>query len=166
MPFASRDDLLARCNARRLAQLAVPADREMVSDEALRLAIDNGNLSVYTVAEQTSLALALDAIDKALQDADALLISYGIANTVQTTLLARLCSTVALYYLQGAERMTEDVKHAYEGAIATLKAHARGELSLVPAAPDAPALVTDVVSITSNPSRYIPNGAGVDWDEW
>lgn len=164
MPFASRDDLLARANARRLAQLAVPADREMVSDEALRLAIDNGNLSVYTVAEQTSLALALDAIDKALQDADALLLTYGIPATVQTTLLARLCSTVALYYLQGAERMTEDVKHAYEGAIATLKAHAKGELNLIPPGPNTPALATDVVSIASNPSRYGPTGATTeDW---
>ena len=160
MPFASRADLLARSNARRLAQLAVPADCAMVPDDALRAAVAGGNLTGYSADDQASLTLALDAIDKALADADALIESYGIPADVHTTLLARLASTIALYYLQGAERMTEDVRNGYTDAIATLKAHARGELALVPVpeVPD-PAAEPTGAEISSNPSRY---GRAVD----
>lgn len=154
MAFASRSDLLARSNARRLAQLAVPADVDMVPDEALRAAIAGSDLSAFTQAEQAALALALEAIDKALADADALLLSYGIPATVQTSLLARLASTVALYYLQGAERMTEDVRKAYDGVIDTLKAHSRGDLDLIPAAPTEPVPSNDAAIIESRPQRY------------
>ena len=158
MAFASRSDLLARSNARRLAQLAVPADMDMVPDEALRAAIAGSDLSVFSQAEQAALALALEAIDKALADADALILSYGIPDTVQTTLLARLASTVALYYLQGAERMTDDVRKAYDGVIDTLKAHSRGDLDLVPAAPTDPAPSDDLAVIESQPRRYRSSG--------
>lgn len=154
MAFATRADLLARSNARRLAQLAVPADMDMPPDDALRVAVAGGDLSVFTVAEQAALAAALDTIDRALGDAEALILSYGIPVTVQTTLLARLASTVALYYLQGAERMTDDVRKAYEAVINTLKAHARGELDLIPAVPTDPVISDDLVTIDSAPSRY------------
>lgn len=154
MGFASRSDLLARSSAMRLAQLAVPTDMNMVPDEALRVAISGGDLSQYSQEEQEALALALDAIDKALNDADALILSYGIPATVQTTLLSRLASTVALYYLQGAERMTDDLKHAYEGAIATLKSHSRGEVNLIPPAETDPVLSDDLAIISSSPRRY------------
>lgn len=154
MAFATRLDLLSRSNARRLAQLAVPADMDMPPDDALRVAVAGGDLSAFTVAEQASLAAALDTIDDALGDAEALILSYGIPATVQTTLLARLASTVALYYLQGAERMTDDVRKAYEAVIDTLKAHARGDLDLAPASPDDPVLSDDLVMIDSAPSRY------------
>ncbi len=154
MAFATRADLLARSNARRLAQLAVPADMDMPPDDALRVAVAGGDLSSFTVAEQAALAAALDTIDRALGDAEALILSYGIPATVQTTLLARLASTVALYYLQGAERMTDDVRQAYEAVIATLKAHARGDLDLIPTVPTDPVLSDDLVTIESAPSRY------------
>lgn len=164
MPFASRADLLARSNARRLANLAVPADVAMVPDEALRVAIAGGDLTGYTAAEQAALALALDAIDKVLADADALLLSYGLPAGAQTTLLARLASTVALYYLQGAERMTDDVRKAYDGAIDTLKAHARGDLNLVPAAPTDPVPSSDLAIVESQPRRYASSApTGGDW---
>lgn len=154
MSFASRADLLARSSALRLAQLAVPTDVEMVPDEALRLAITDGPWRSYPAAVQEGITLALQAIDAALQDADALIQSYGIAATVHSTLLARLASTIALYYLQGAERMTDDVRRAYEGAVSTLKAHARGEVSLVPATLAEPASSDDAVTIISAPRRY------------
>ncbi len=160
MAFASRSDLLARSNARRLAQLAVPADVDMVPDEALRAAIAGSNLGGFTPAEQAALALAMVAIDEALADADALLLSYGIPATVQTSLLARLASTVALYYLQGAERMTDDVRKAYDGVIDTLKAHSRGDLDLIPAAPTDPVPSDDAAIIGSRPSRY-----GTSWTD-
>lgn len=158
MAFASRSDLLARSNARRLAQLAVPADVDMVPDDALRAAIAGSGLGAFSPAEQAALVLALEAIDDALSDADALILSYGIPATVQTTLLARLASTVALYYLQGAERMTDDVRKAYEGVRETLKAHSRGDLDLIPAAPVDPAPSGDLVFIESQPRRYRSGG--------
>lgn len=161
MAFATRSDLLARSNARRLAQLVVPADMDMVPDDALRIAIAGGDLGAFSLAVQEALALALMAIDKALDDADALLLSYGIPATVQTTLLARLASTVALYYLQGAERMTDDVRKAYESVIDTLKAHSRGELGLVPSAPTDPVPSDDLAMIESAPRRFRSSG----WNE-
>lgn len=154
MTFATRADLLARSNARRLAQLAVPADMSMVPDEALRVAIAGGDLNTYTPADQVALAAALGAIDDALGDADALILSYGIPATVQTTLLARLASTIALYYLQGAERMTKEVQQAYDAAVAMLNKHASGQLNLIPAAPTDPVPSSDLVFIESRPSRY------------
>lgn len=164
MGFASRADLLSRSNARRLAQLAVPADVAMPPDDALRTAIAGGDLSAYTHQDQDALALALDAIDKALADSDALILSYGIPATVQTTLLARLASTVALYYLQGAERMTEDVRKAYDGVIDTLDAHAKGRLSLVPADPTEPIPSDDLSIIESNPRRFGSCAPADDWE--
>ena len=162
MAFATRADLLARSNARRLAQLAVPADMEMVPDDALRVAVAAGDLTAYTPSEQLALAAALDAIDKALGDADALILSYGIPATVQTTLIARLTSTIALYYLQGAERMTKEVQQAYDADIAMLNKHAAGQLNLIPAAPTDPLPSSDMAIIESRPSRY---GAGDADDE-
>lgn len=162
MSFATRSDLLARCNARRLAQLAVPADLPMPPDDALRKAIATGDLSGYSVEDQATIALALDAIDKALADADALLLSYGIPDTVQTTLIARLSSTVAIYYLQGAERMNEDVSKAYEGAVDTLKAHSRGTLNLIPPQPTDPVPLDDAVLMSSSPRRYGDSGGPTD----
>lgn len=155
MPFATAADLLKRANAKRLAQLAVPNDREMIDDEALRLAINNEDLSGYREEDQTTIALALDAIGNALADADALILSYSIPETVQTTLLARLACTIALYYLQGVERMTDPVQKAYDGAVDTLKSHAKGTLSLIPFTP--PTTPTDSwagAEISSGTSRY------------
>lgn len=154
MPFATRADLLARSNARRLAQLAVPADMAMPPDEALRVAVAGGDLGIYDDVEQVALAAALAAIDNALADADASILSYGIPDTVQTTLLARLASTIALYYLQGAERMTKEVQQAYDAAVAMLNKHAAGQLSLIPPAPTDPAPSSDLVTIESRPGRY------------
>lgn len=154
MTFATRLDLLGRSNARRLAQLAVPADLPMPPEEALRVAIAGGDLTGYTAADQASLAAALTAIDDALADADALILSYGIPATVQTTLLARLGSTIALYNLQSAEGMPKDVADAYAAALGTLKAHARGELNLAPSVPTDPVPSSDLVIIESRPGRY------------
>jgi phage gp36-like protein len=167
MPFATRADLLARSNARRLMQLAVPADVAMPPDESLRVAIDGGALTGYTPDEQAALTLALDAIDKALGDADALLLSYGLPDTLQTTLVARLSSTVALYYLQGAERMTDDVEKAYKGVLDVLNNHATGKLSLIPPEPPLPTdpvISDDLVQFESSARRYGGTSAVIeDW---
>lgn len=154
MAFATRADLLARSNARRIAQLAVPADMDMVPDNALRVAIAGGDLSGFTDVERAALALALDAIDKSLSDADDLLLSYGLPATAQNNLLARLASTVALFYLQGAEQMTKEVADAYDSTVSILKSHARGELDLVPTTPVGPTISDDAIVIESQRRRY------------
>jgi phage gp36-like protein len=134
--FATRADLLTRINARRLAQLAVPADHEMPDDEqALRAAIEAGDPAAAPGFEET-LRAALATLDKALSDASALLISYGIPAEIRTQLLVRLCCTVAIYYLYDAERMTDDVRRAYEAVLKLLDRWRAGELpGLVPSEP-------------------------------
>jgi phage gp36-like protein len=168
MTFATRSDLLARSNARRLAQLAVPADVDMPPESALRIAIAGGDLTALTANEMASLNLALQTIDQALADASALIVSHGIPDTASSPLIARLCSTIALYYLQGAERMTVDEAKAYEGAIATLKSHARGEINLLAAVPDATPLPEDQILIISAPHRYghRRHDRVDDWDDF
>ena len=153
MPFATRADLLARSNAKRLFNLAVPADMEMPADELMRAALVGGVTSM-TEDEDYIVVLALDAIDKALADADALIVSYGVPSAAQNSLLARIASTIALYYLQGAERMTDEIRKAYEGCVDTLKSHAQGKIDLIP-----DFLVDDPASsagamIDSGPARY------------
>ncbi len=155
MGFASRSDLLARCNARRLAQLAVPADVAMLPDHALRAAIEGGVLTAYTADEQAVIAQALHAIDTALADADELVVSFGIPAAVRTPLLARLASTVALFYLQGGERMTEQVQKEYDAAVETFRQHSRGTLNLIPPLPTDPVLVDGGSEILSSPARYV-----------
>jgi phage gp36-like protein len=161
--FASLADLLARSNARRLFQLAVPADRRMPTDDAMRAAMGGGDLTIYGIEVAETLGLALAAMRGALADAQALMVGYGVPLTASGPLVARLCSTVALYYLQGAERMTDDVRRAYESAMGTLKDYARGEVELMPPAPGA-APVDDEILIESGPGRYglaLPMGS--DW---
>lgn len=161
--FATRADLLRNSNARRLAQLAIPADRGMVDDAALRIAIQGGALTAYSADEQVSIALALTAIDNVLADADALMLSYGIPATVQTTLLARLASTIAMYYLQGSERANDIVQKAYDGVIKMLDAHAKGTISLIPAVVTAPPEPVGMgAEIVSSTTRY--SGGSYNWD--
>lgn len=152
--FATRADLLARVNAMRLAQLAIPADHDFPrSEQALRVAIEGGDLGSTPPEEQAALALALDAIDKALADASALLVSYGIPEQVRTTLLARLCATVAHYYLQGAERMTKDVEDAYSAVLKLLDRYVKGQLpGLIPE--ESGETLNGLPVIVSGPPRY------------
>jgi phage gp36-like protein len=151
--FATRADLLARSNAMRLAQLAVPADHEFpCSGKALRELIEGADIATFPAEEQAALVSALDAIDKALSDADELLISYGIPPEIQTKILARLASTVALYYLQGSENMTETVEKAYREVLRLLDRYQAGELpGLIPLDPDQPG---GAAIIESAPRRY------------
>lgn len=80
-----------------LHSLLYPADKEM---PAITLrAATTAKICRVPEVDQKTIILALDTIDKCLSDADALLISYGIPADVQSSLLARLSSTVAVYYL-------------------------------------------------------------------
>lgn len=154
MPFASRTDLVARANIRRIAQLAAPADMDMVPVDMLRIAIDGGDLSGYPSEDQNAITIALDTIDKCLSDADALLMTYDIPETAQSTLLARLASTVALYYLQQGEQMTDAVQAAYDGVIDLLDKHAKGQIDLTPVAEDGTDDREGLVVLDSRKPRY------------
>lgn len=151
--FASRSDLLARSNAERIAQLAVPADKEMPAI-TLRAAINGEDLSGYPEVDQETITLALDTIDKCLSDADALLISYGIPADVQSSLLARLSSTVAVYYLYQGERVPDAVQQAYDDVIDQLTKFSKGLVDLLP--PDSGSNDPDGVGaiIESAPPRF------------
>lgn len=159
--FATRDDLLARCNVRRLFQLAVPTDRAVPVDAALRIAMAGGDLSGYGTEAVETLGLSLDVIDRALADADEMVAARGIPTDYASPLLARLSSTIALYYLQGAERMTDGVRKGYEDAVETLKAHSRGDISLVPDAVDGSVEDDVVIERGSYRPRSLPGGE--DW---
>ena len=136
----------------------------MPTEEHFRTAMSGALPAGLDAGELESLMLAMDAIDKALADADELVLSYGIPDTVHTSLLARITSTIALYYLQGSERQNEDVSKAYDGVIDTLKAHASGKLSLIPI------VVSDNepqgmgAEITSGSQRYGAHSGGFNWD--
>lgn len=160
--FATRQDLLGRSNARRLAQLAVPADVAMVPLDAVRVALTGGSLSGFDAETQASLALAMHAIDNALGDADALLTSYSVPATATSPVLTRMACTVAMYYLQGAERLEKSDAQAYDGVIRLLNQHQRGEIDLVPAATGGTTTTTDDVAfIESSPGRYGVSRAGM-----
>lgn len=165
MSFATRSDLLARGSANRIAQLAVPTDMQMVRIVTdVRAVLEGAAVADFPADQQAALAAALVAVDGALADADALIISYGIPDTASTLLLTRLACTIALYNLQSGERMTEQLQRQYDAVIAMLKSHARGEINLIPPDPAAPAVVEDLAVIESNPRRYGGTVAGAgDW---
>ncbi|WP_180131891.1 phage protein Gp36 family protein [Rhodoferax sp. BLA1] len=166
MGYATRADLLARTNARRLAQLAVPADVAMVPLEVMRAALDGSATGTLDTATAQAVALALQAVDKALGDADALMQSYGVPATATGTMLTRIACTLAMYYLQGAERLEKDEISAYDGVISLLKQYRRGEIDLTPGVPADPAEPEgDLVSMESAPARYGSSGESYGWSE-
>jgi phage gp36-like protein len=152
--FADAATLLQHTNATRLLQLAVPADRAMVDESALRAAIAGDDLSGYSAADQATLVLVQGAIHEALADASGLIVNYGIPEDFSSGVVARLATTIALYYLQRLGGDSEAATRAYEGAIATLKSHSKGELNLVPVVADPPQVLTDGIEIVSGQSRY------------
>lgn len=161
--YASRSDLLRNSNARRLMQLAVPTDRKVPLDDALlRIAIEGGDLSAVSSEDQETLALSLDAIDTALIDANALIVSYKVPEDATASILKRLACNIALYFLQGTERQVETVTKNYEAAVRLLEMHSKGVMSLVPDTSVPPEPVGLGAEIGSNPSRF---GSSCDYAE-
>lgn len=154
MSFATRADLLARGSANRIAQLAVPTDMDMAPRDAVRAVLDGADVASFPADQQPALAGALAAVNDALSDADALILSYGIPADAVTPLLTRLACTIALYNLQGIERMTEAMQKQYDAVLAMLKSHAKGEISLIPTDPTDPADTEDLAIIESQPRRF------------
>lgn len=167
MAYATLADLLARCNTRRLFQLAVPADRTMPSDEALRVAVAGGDLSPFGAEVAETLGLALDTIAQALADAGDQVMARGIPPDFRSPLLARLTANIAFYYLQGAEKLTESAEKGYKAALAELAAHSRGDTNLV--MPNA-SVVEDDVDIQARPYRPYSGAYGhpglVSFEDW
>lgn len=151
--FATVTDVLARTNAVRLCQLCVPADFAMPSVDNFRLFLEDGDTSAIDADELVVLASAATAINDALSDATALMVSYGLPENAESSLLARMCSTIALYYLQSAECMTDELQKMYDGVIKMLHQHAAGAVRLLPTLP-LPNDDSTCVVIESAPSRY------------
>lgn len=154
MIFATPADLLARGSANRIAQLACPTDMPMPPEASVRSVLEGGDVAGFPADDRPALAAALETVTQALGDADSLILSYGVPDTAVTPLVKRLATTAALYYLQGAERMTQELQRMYDAVLTTLKAHSRGELNLVPADPTAPPVSDDLVVIDSAPRRF------------
>jgi phage gp36-like protein len=161
--FATRQDLLTRCNARRLAQLAVPTDMAMVALDVVRTALTGGSMAAEPADVQAAVADALTTVDQALADAHELIVSYGVPTTSVSTLLTRMCCTVALYYLQGAERLEKTDALAYDGVLKLLEQHKRGLVDLTPGSDTTNATeMADTVVMSSAPGRF---GASMLSDE-
>ncbi len=159
--LATRQDLLKRANVDVLLQLAVPTDFEMIfQPEMLRAAINGGVLTGYTADEQSACAAALVVIDQALADADELVRGFGITAATASPLLARMTSTIALYYLYGLHSIPESVEAAYQAALKTLKGFANGDITIGVAPTDAAGTSPDVVLFASPTRRYGGFGGG------
>lgn len=166
MPLATRTDLLKLTKVDKLAQLAVPADKPMPDGEILRVALEAGDLTQFTEFDRDLVDLALENIDQALTDATAAVVAYGIAEADANPLIARMTARVAFYMLADAqESVSQELRDSYNAVIKQFEKHARGEINLTPKSTD-PVVEGDVIEITSNASRYVPNGAGADWDTW
>lgn len=165
MPFATRADLLKLTKVDKLAQLAVPADMPMPEGEILRVALEAGDLNQFTEFDRDLIALALSNIDQALTDATAAVVAYGIAEADANPLIARMTARVAFYMLADAqESVSEELMTSYNAVIKQLQMHASGQINLTPKSTD-PVIDGDVIEITSNPSRYIPQ-SGAGEDDW
>lgn len=164
--FATRTDLLEQTNVHKLAQYSVPTDKPMPDDDVLRVAIEGGDLGEFTEHDNDLAALALKNIDRALLDATDLMVSYGIPADAEKPLLTRYCSQIAIYLLAVMQdSVSESLQATYNGIIKQLEKHSRKEINLVRDETGEP-ITGDVIEITSNRQRYIPNGSGADLDEF
>lgn len=157
--YATRSQLLDRCNLLRLAQLAVPTGVAMpdVTDVRAALLGDTG-LSVDT-ATAAVLTEAVLAVDTALEDGADLMRSYQVPAMEQPVppVLVRINCQLAMHYLAERAGMLADSDSSnYNALIKLLAKHASGEVSLTPGAEPAPdaAPSADVARITSGRSRY------------
>ncbi|WP_310609827.1 phage protein Gp36 family protein [Limnohabitans sp.] len=156
--FATRQDLLTRSNAQRLAQLAVPADMAMVPLDVMRTALTGGSTDTEPADVQVAVAAALATIDQALTDAHELIVSYGIAtDTPATAVLTRMCCTLAIYFLQSSERLEKTDAMGYDGVVKLLMQHKNGTLDLTSNAGTTGAgsdATDNVLVMCSQPSRF------------
>jgi phage gp36-like protein len=165
MAFATRQDLLARSNARRLAQLAVPTDVAMVPLETMRLALDGGDLAGLDTEVRASVDLGLAAIDAALLDAQTLIEGYGVPSTATSSMLTRIACTLALYNLRPSDEVGKDDVTAYNAVMRLLDQSAAGRLQLYTPADTTQTTSSDVPIIESAPARFGGTSAGYGWSE-
>lgn len=162
--YATRAQLLDRCNLQRLAQLAVPTGGLMPAVDQVRTALLDGS-GTWDAETAGVLADAVTAVDTALADGADLMRSYavpapGIWGAAVPPVLVRLNCQLAMHYLAERAGMLAESDGANYGALVKLLGkHASGEVALVPPA-DQAATTADVAHISSGRSRY-----GVNADE-
>lgn len=169
MSYATRTQLLDRCNLLRLAQLAVPTGYTMPEPTLVRAALLADTQALAGLDTQTAsvLADAVVAVDTALADGADLMRGHQVpvastwtgANPVQAVpqVLVRLNCQLAMHYLAERAGMLAESDNANYKAICKLLAqHASGAVSLVPDVEPAPGATpsTDVAVIYSSASRY------------
>lgn len=165
MPYATRAQLLDRCNLQRLAQLAVPTGGVMPPVDWVQLAM-LGQPTGATGPELDALNAAVVAVDTALADGADLMRSYQVPEATTWTgatpaqavpaVLVRINCQLAMHYLVERAGMLADSDSAnYNALLKLLAKHASGEVALVPPPSPAPTTPsTDVAQITSGASRY------------
>ena len=166
MSYTTRTDLLARASANRVAQLACPTDMPMARLSAVRAVLEGAPVESYPEADRPALTGALAAVDGAISAACSQIESYGVPADASTPLLTRLATTLAMYYLQGAERMTPELQKQYDAVVAMLRAHNKGEIMLVPSSAPDPTQTDGVAQIESGARRYggnVPITSLWDW---
>lgn len=162
--YASRAQLLQRCNLLRLVQLAVPTGGVMPDTDLVYGALTGGDTSSATVEEGAALAEAVQAVDTALTDGADLMRSHGLPAPAAPVpqVLTRINVTLALYYLASrAGPVGDEERRAYDAAVKLLDQHARGDIALIPP-DDSGVATTDTAHISSGPGRY---GVAVDSDD-
>lgn len=175
--YATRAQLLGRCNLQRLAQLAVPTGGYMPDVVQVRAALLGDTQSLATVDTDTAnvLAEAVAAVDTVLVDGADLMRGYAVPLAATWTtaspaqpvppVLVRLNCQLAMHYLtERAGLLAESDSANYNALLKLLARHASGEVALVTTTtPDAgtgtgtgtnTSTNADEAFVSSRPGRY------------
>ncbi|SAI74572.1 Mu-like prophage protein gp36 [Bordetella ansorpii] len=134
MTYATPTELLVRFDPDEIAQRADRQMPRLVTDEMLRTAAADGDLSGFTDAERAAIARAMEKIGRALDDArntiDGYLTGrYKLPLAPVPQVLTRIACELARFYLYD-DQLTDPVKMRYEANIKFLRDVAAGVLQL------------------------------------
>ncbi|MEO5345861.1 MAG: DUF1320 domain-containing protein [Magnetococcus sp. YQC-9] len=138
MSYAQSAQMLLWFGARELAQVAVPEEVTPISPELLRLTIEGGSRTAYTVEERAAADAGLLALERALEDAARLMDSHLVlrhplplsAEQIAQSPLPRLTGEIARRLLH-RDRIPEAVQAGYQRAIAWLGDLAAGKTGII-----------------------------------
>lgn len=155
MTYATATELLVRFDTDEIAQRADRQLPRLVTDDMLRTAAADGDLSGFTDAERDAIARAMEKVGRALDDARHTIDSYLAGRYVlplspTPQVLTRIACELARYYLYD-DQLTDPVKQRYDANIKFLMGVASGDLKLGPDADSGvePAGNAEAVLVTS-----------------
>lgn len=134
MTYAAASDLLDRFSADEIAQRTDRSIPRRVTAELLRAAAAGGDLSAWTVAEQTAAAESLALVVQALADADSTIDGYlagrqSVPLANPPLVIKRLACDLARYFIYD-DQVTEAIQKRYDAAISFFRDVAAGRVSL------------------------------------